>query len=67
MKQQKRKTYLITGSAGFIGANLVERLLRSSSAIIVCVDNCNAYYDTSLKKHRLNEIKSINAPGRYVF
>ncbi|MBQ7442620.1 MAG: GDP-mannose 4,6-dehydratase [Bacteroidaceae bacterium] len=48
---------LITGSAGFIGANLAMRLLAEGfcgqPCTIVGLDNCNAYYDPSLKEHRL--------------
>lgn len=37
---------LVTGAAGFIGANLVMRLLgEQSGATIVGIDNMNAYYD----------------------
>jgi len=48
---------LVTGSAGFIGANLVLRLLDSPGSInIVGLDNLNDYYDPSLKEYRLNLI-----------
>ena len=49
---------LITGSAGFIGSNLVMRLLDSNeSLIIVGLDNINDYYDPSLKEYRLRVIE----------
>ena len=52
-------TTLITGSAGFIGANLVLRLLESSEPIrIVGLDNLNDYYDPSLKEYRLRLIEA---------
>ena len=48
---------LVTGSAGFIGANLVLRLLESSEPVkIVGLDNLNSYYDPSLKDYRLGVI-----------
>ena len=52
------KTILITGSAGFIGANLVLRLMETSESItIVGLDNVNDYYDVSLKEYRLRLIE----------
>uniref|UniRef100_UPI004056CBB8 GDP-mannose 4,6-dehydratase n=1 Tax=Acetatifactor sp. TaxID=1872090 RepID=UPI004056CBB8 len=51
------KCILITGSAGFIGANLTVTLLKSTKdAKIVGIDNMNDYYDVSLKEYRLGEI-----------
>ena len=53
------KTILITGSAGFIGSNLVLRLLQSQEPVrIVGLDNLNSYYDPSLKEYRLSLISS---------
>ncbi len=40
---------LVTGCAGFIGSNLVDRLLRNKWRV-VGVDNFNDYYDPSIKK-----------------
>ena len=54
------KTILVTGSAGFIGANLVKRLLRDlEGGTIIGVDNMNDYYDPALKEWRLKEIESL--------
>lgn len=51
------KTILVTGSAGFIGANLVKRLFKEmKEGTIVGVDNLNDYYDPSLKEYRLREL-----------
>lgn len=48
---------LVTGAAGFIGANLVLRLLKSENGNqIVGLDNLNSYYDPSLKDYRLEQI-----------
>lgn len=53
----KNKTVFVTGSAGFIGSNLVLELLRTQSPInIVGLDNMNDYYDVSIKEWRLTEI-----------
>ena len=52
------KTILITGSPGFIGANLVIRLLAELNAgTIVSLDNLNTYYDPKLKEYRLSLIE----------
>lgn len=54
----KNKTILITGAAGFIGANLVKRIYRDMpDALVIGVDNMNDYYDVSLKEHRLSELR----------
>ncbi|MGB6129571.1 MAG: GDP-mannose 4,6-dehydratase [Psychrilyobacter sp.] len=42
------KTYLITGASGFIGSHLAEKLLKEGNRVI-CVDNFNDYYDTTIK------------------
>ena len=56
------KTVLVTGAAGFIGANLVTELLRTVESIkIVGIDNMNDYYDVSIKEYRLKEIEKLAA------
>ena len=58
----KNKTVFVTGSAGFIGSNLVLELLRTQSPInIVGIDNMNDYYDVSIKEWRLAEIEKCLA------
>lgn len=52
------KTILVTGAAGFIGANLILELLRTQSSMsIIGFDNVNDYYDVSIKEWRLKQIE----------
>lgn len=53
---------MVTGAAGFIGSNLVMALLRKVESVdIIGLDNCNDYYDVSLKDYRLAEIDKLAA------
>lgn len=63
------KSILVTGSAGFIGANLVKRLFKDmKEGTIVGVDNLNSYYDVSLKEYRLRELEELKpADINYTF
>ena len=64
------KAILVTGSPGFIGANLVIRLLKTlSSGTVVSLDNLNDYYDPGLKKYRLSLIKKAaeDSPVQHLF
>lgn len=55
----KGKTILVTGVAGFIGANLAKRLLQAFVDVkVVGIDNMNDYYDVRLKEERLKELHS---------
>ena len=57
----KGKTILVTGAAGFIGANLVRRLYEMAEDIVVIgLDNMNDYYDVSLKEYRLKELSKFS-------
>ena len=58
MKEKNNMKILITGVAGFIGSNVVLRLLRSEANVtIVGLDNLNEYYDIRIKEYRLQEIQ----------
>ena len=64
------KTILVTGSPGFIGANLVLRLLREmAGGTVVSLDNMNDYYDPQLKEYRLGLIEKAAeaSPVKHVF
>ena len=58
-----KKTYLVTGGAGFIGYFLSKALLEKGIKVIG-FDNMNDYYDVSLKETRLDELKKFE---NYVF
>ena len=61
----ENKNIFVTGAAGFIGSNLVKRLLQDTrTATIIGIDNMNDYYDVRLKEMRLEE---LSADKRFVF
>lgn len=64
------KTILVTGSPGFVGANLVLRLLREMSCgTVISFDNMNDYYDPKLKEYRLGLIEKAAkaSPAQHIF
>ena len=64
------KTILVTGSPGFIGANLVLRLLKEmNGGTVISLDNMNDYYDPRLKEYRLGLIEKAaeTSPVNHIF
>ena len=73
MVDLNNKTVLVTGSPGFIGANLVLRLLQDmsvmKSGVVISLDNMNDYYDPALKEYRLSHIDEAASKSsvRHIF
>lgn len=65
----KGKKILVTGAAGFIGANLVTELFgKEENITVVGFDSMNDYYDVSLKEFRLSEIEKLDKNGsKWIF
>ena len=61
------KTVLVTGAAGFIGANLVKRLFADVRDIrVVGIDSITDYYDVNIKYGRLSEIDALERDWIFV-
>jgi UDP-glucuronate 4-epimerase len=54
----KKPNVLITGSAGFIGFHLTQKLIEQGYSVIG-IDNMNDYYDVNLKKNRLSILEGL--------
>lgn len=55
------KTILVTGASGFIGSNLVKRLVTEIEGIkVIGLDNMNNYYDVRIKESRLEELSKFD-------
>ncbi len=64
------KTIVVTGAAGFIGANLSMELLKSAQEVhIIGIDTMNDYYDVALKEFRIKQIQELEAtmPCKFTF
>ena len=60
------KDILLTGVAGFIGANLAKRLLNEYPTLrVIGIDSITDYYDVSLKYERLKELETFGE--RFIF
>ena len=61
-KPDNANPILVTGAAGFIGANLVGRLCETCGGVaVIGIDNMSDYYDVSLKEYRLQQLEEYDA------
>ena len=61
------KTILVTGAAGFIGSNLVKRLLNDFEPIkVIGIDSITDYYDVRLKQERLKEVEGLSKDRTFI-
>lgn len=58
----ENKVIFVTGAAGFIGSNLVMKILHEVHPVyIIGIDNMSDYYDVSIKKYRLKQVEKLVA------
>ena len=60
------KKILVTGAAGFIGSEIVKKLL-SEGATVFGIDNLNNYYNPSLKEKRIEKIEEFKKNNLWSF
>ena len=61
-------TILVTGAAGFIGANLVMELMRSQHDVtLIGLDSMNDYYDVGIKEYRLQQLEKLSDGSNWTF
>lgn len=61
------KTVLVTGAAGFIGSNLVKRLVSGFEDIkVIGIDSVSDYYDVNIKYGRLREIDALGGDWTFI-
>ena len=53
------KNIFVTGSAGFVGYHICKKLIEKKHNVIG-FDNCNDYYDVSLKYSRLEILNQVS-------
>lgn len=58
------KNILVTGAAGFIGAFLCSKILKTTDFNVIGIDNLNDYYDVAIKNQRL---KMLSEFGHFQF
>ena len=63
---KNKKVVLVTGSAGFIGYH-ASKMLMSKNNKVIGIDNINSYYDVSIKRARLRDLKNYSKKKRYFF
>ena len=52
--------YFVTGCAGFIGSNLIDKLLENKDNKLIGIDNLNNFYDKTIKEKNIEEALKNN-------